>query len=116
LTPTQGILAHAKTGIIDLLPTIHGPARLRKILGMSRSEIANALCAFGIDRPMPATVSNWERRERIGYDKRFKIGADAMRAYRMLVAHVCEAATDGEWTAIVHGRVYWRVELREVRR
>lgn len=101
---------------IEKLRCVHGPAAFRRLLGVSRAGMVAMLSGFGVT-PLRSTITHWESREnRRCLNRRSRMGADSTRAYKRLIAHVCEAATDGEWTAIVHGRVYWRVELREVRR
>jgi hypothetical protein len=67
------------------------------------------LSGFGV-APLRSTITHWESREnRRCLNRRSRMGADSTRAYKRLIAHVCEAATDGEWTAIGGGLVYWLI-------
>jgi hypothetical protein len=98
--------------MFDKLVRVHGPLRLRLVLGLSRREMARALVPHLHHLVSKQALIGWERRESKGLIDKYMIGRVARIAYWDLIDTL--QCSDG-WRAVVDRRrtVYWRVTLKE---
>jgi len=98
--------------MFDKLVRVHGPLRLRLVLGLSRREMAQALVPHLHHLVSKQALIGWERRESKGLIDKYMIGRVARIAYWDLIDTL--QCSDG-WRAVVDRRhtVYWHVTLKE---
>lgn len=113
-------------GKSNRLPTMErvkrlcGPLSVREALGLSASEMVEALSYFGVNVQHRQAIYTWELAERDPdnlprrYWKQRATPKKAREAYQKLIVSLAECSSRGKCTARVHGVRTWRVTVVRV--
>jgi transcriptional regulator with XRE-family HTH domain len=100
--------------LVSTLKCIKGPLSLRRMLGLSQSQVGRLLGRYtGKGEYTQPTISNWERPERgVRMPAALEMTDAARSAYRSLLADVLQQSSDGRYHLRARlGRRRWRFRL-----